>query len=101
MEKASDWLHTCHRSVITDPLHGTFWVQAVECSFLSGLYQERRPNVLQKSDGYFLIPVHPELEKHSASADLRQAAPFPHTMIPTKRTVLYLFHFYEPSLKSL
>ena len=42
-----------------------------------------------------------KLEKHSESADLRQAAPFPHTMIPTKRTVLYLFHFYEPSLKSL
>ena len=42
-----------------------------------------------------------KLEKHSDSADLRQAALFPHTMIPTKRTVLYLFHFYEPSLKSL
>ena len=52
MEKASDWLHTYHRSVITDHLHGTFWVQEVDCSFLSGLYQERRPNVLQKSDGY-------------------------------------------------
>ena len=31
-----------------------------------------------------------KLEKHSESADLRQAAPFPHTMIPTKRTVLHL-----------
>ena len=30
-----------------------------------------------------------KLEKHSESADLRQAAPFPHTMIPTKRTLLY------------
>ena len=41
-----------------------------------------------------------KLEKLSESADLRQAAPFPHTMIPTKWTVLGGGK-YDPSLKSL